>query len=40
MTENIYEWYKRIKARPINSKTKLSGTIYRVFGDYYTKEDA
>ncbi len=40
ITKNIHEQYKRVKARPINSKIKLSGNICRVLSDYYTKEDA
>ena len=39
-TKNIHEQYKRVKARPVNSKTKLSGTIYRVLSDCYTKDNA
>jgi len=33
-TENIYNWYRRVRSRPFDGKTKLSG---RVLSDACTK---
>ncbi len=38
-TARVKEQYTRVKDRPINRKTKLSGNVLRVLGNAYTKED-